>query len=280
MKSFPGLKLAFQDIDGCLNPVDGEDFPPGGVGRLSHTQKAMLHNIGMAMDASNLEVISINTGRNYEDTAYILEGIQSEKLTYAILEHSAYAWDLKAETKLDLQLMAKEQGDLDLEQRYDFLNHIPELIPWYRQRGMHQISEKHVPVEDCLDKAANLSIAIPSSMNGDQLLNALKEQIEQDFPSSFYNQLHYCYSNFFVDVLGPIKKTDGAKLLAKHLDIEEEQCVVIGDSLNDTDLFEAFKYGICPQNSHPRIKELCTKRQQTISELPYGAAILDFYQSQ
>lgn len=280
MKPIAGLQLAFQDIDGCLNPASGEDFPPGGVGQLSHAQKAMLHNIGMAMDASNLEVISINTGRNYEDTAYILEGIQSEKLTYAILEHSAYAWDLRTNEKLDLQQMARDQNRDEMAERYEFLNHIPELIPWYRDRGMHSISEKHVPVEDCLDKDANLSIAIPSSMNGDQLLNALKVEIEQDFPESFHRQLHYCYSNFFVDVLGPVMKTDGAKLLARHLDVEESECVVIGDSLNDVDLFEAFDHGLCPDNSHPRIKELCARRQQIISELSFGEAILDFYQSQ
>lgn len=279
MRPFAGLKLAFQDIDGCLNPSSGEDFPPGGVGKLSHDQKAMLHNIGMAMDASNLEVVAINTGRNYEDTAYILEGIQSEKLTYAILEHSAYAWDLSANKEIDLQLMAREQNQHELAERYEFLKHIPELIPWYRERGLHQISEKHVPVEDCLDKAANLSIAIPPSMNGDQLLKALKHEIEQDFPESFHQQLHYCHSNFFVDVLGPVMKADGARLLAKHLNIEEKDCVVIGDSLNDIDLFEAFQHGLCPKNAHPIIKKICQDRNLQLSELSFGEAILNFYQS-
>jgi hydroxymethylpyrimidine pyrophosphatase-like HAD family hydrolase len=279
MRRFAGLQLAFQDIDGCLNPANGEDFPPGGVGQLSHAQKSMLHNIGMAMDASDLKAIAINTGRNYEDTAYIVEAIQSKKLTYAILEHSAYAWDLKADKKLNLQQMAKEQEQYDLAQRYEFLNHIPELIPWYRNHGMQRISEKHVPVEDCLDKDANLSIAIPSSMDGDQLLNALKQEIEKDFPDSFHRQLHYCYSNFFVDVLGPVKKADGAQLLARHLDIEESNCVVIGDSLNDIDLFEAFNHGLCPQNSHPIIKNICSKREFHISKMSFGDAILNFYQS-
>ena len=274
-----GLKLVFQDIDGCLNTESGEEFPPGGIGLLSDQQSNMLRQIGIAMDQSSLEHIVINTGRNYEDTAYIVEAIQSEKLGYAILEHSAYAWDFKKNNKIELFDLAVAKNNVELLGRYRFLEKIPELILWYRNKGMHQISAKYVPVNDCLDKSANLSIAIPSGMDAISFLNVLKKEIDKDFAEDFSSQLHYCHSNFFVDVLGPILKSDGAKLMAQHFNIPLEQCLVIGDSLNDIDLFEAFQNGLCPSNSHPKIIKLCKKLGFQVSELNYGDATLKAYQS-
>jgi len=277
MNKKPCLKLAFQDIDGCLNPVDGEDFLPGGLGTLSKTQIEMLARIGKAMDQSSLDEIVINTGRNYEDSEFIIKALHSKKIHFALLEHSAYAWDIQANSRIDLEKIAHEQQEFDMAKRYAFLPQVARLIPWYREHGMNKLAQQGIHVENCLNKEANLSIAIPDEMEGEQLLAALKRELETHFSAAFCSQLHYCHSNFFVDILGSILKSDGAKLLCQALSIEAEACVVIGDSLNDADLFEAFHHGLCPANSHPKIKALCQKLGFDISPQHYGQAILEFY---
>lgn len=279
MTSREGIRLVFQDIDGCLNPASGEDFVPGGIGTLSHDQKSMLAQIGQAMDQSSLDHVIINTGRNYHDTAFILEALNSKKVQYALLEHSAYAWNVIENTKIDLLKLALSLNQEELAKRYAFLPRIAELIPWYRETGIKALKELQVPAEDCLDKSSNLSIPMPAGMNGEETLTALRKVIQNDFPSSYYDQLHFCYSNFFVDVIGPILKSDGGKLLALQFGYNIDNCAFIGDSLNDSDLFENFPHAICPQNSHPKIQQLCLKHQGHLSDKAFGLASLEFYQS-
>jgi len=274
-----GICLAFQDIDGCLNPASGEDFVPGGVGTLSDDQSSMLAQIGQAIDQSSLDHVIINTGRNYHDTAFILDALNSKKVKYALLEHSAYAWNVAKNSKIDLHELALTLEQKELANRYAFLPKIAELIPWYRKTGMTALKELRVPAEDCLDKSSNLSIPMPKGMNGDETLEALRKVIENDFPSTFYDQLHFCYSNFFVDVIGPILKSDGGKLLALQLGYQPENCAFMGDSLNDADLFESFPHAICPKNSHQKIQQLCLEYDGYLSDKPFGLAALEFYQN-
>lgn len=273
-------KLVFQDIDGCLNPISGEDFPPGGVGLLSDEQADMLKRLGQAMDASSLDHIVINTGRNTEDTTYIQKALRSKKARYAILEHSAYAWDYEKNSKVDLADLAKLQQRQDMSERYAVLPKIKDLIHWYRKDGRDWLLKKGIHARDCINKEANLSIAIPEGQNGQSMIDHLKEALSEVYPPDFFKQLHFCYSNFFVDVIGPILKSDGAYVMAEHLSIQQEDCFVIGDSLNDIDLFEAFpERGLCPGNAHNTIKELCSKLNHEISDLTFGEACLKFYRS-
>ena len=56
-------KIIFQDIDGCLNPDDGEHFSVIPGERLSLRQASMLGAINEAVEASPIEHFVLNSGR-------------------------------------------------------------------------------------------------------------------------------------------------------------------------------------------------------------------------
>ena len=89
-----GLKIIFQDIDGCLNPADGEHFSVIAGEMPSPNQASMLDAINQAVEASPIEHFIINSGRPLSMVHPILTHLTTPKARYVLLEHACVLFDL------------------------------------------------------------------------------------------------------------------------------------------------------------------------------------------
>lgn len=271
------FQLVFHDIDGCLNPPDGEDFVPGEEAVLSQSQRETLQEISAKVDQSDIDTLIFNTGRSLSDTLYLLDAFPTEKLKYLLLEHSAYAYDVQKEKHINLGEMAHSMGMEEVGRSYQTLEELKVVMKWYRSEGQALVEKKlQVPMA-CLDKEANVSIEIPQGFAAETLLDALREEFEREFPDK-KDDFYYCYSQTFVDVTGRIQKSDGAKVLSRYLQIPESDSVVVGDGMNDLDIFEKWSNLFCPSNAHHSIQDICKKRGGYVSEFNFGKASLELFQ--
>ena len=88
-----GLKIIFQDIDGCLNPADGEHFSVDPSEPLSTNQVSMLAAINRAVETSPIEHFIINSGRPLAMVQPILTQLSTHKARYVLLEHACVLFD-------------------------------------------------------------------------------------------------------------------------------------------------------------------------------------------
>lgn len=260
-------QIIFHDADGCLNDPSGEEFSSGDLGTLSPKQRRSLEDFGRFIDERGMTLV-INTGRNFWDLRHIAEGMSCRQLRFALLEHSAYAWDFVENVEVDLQVLAKELGEEELYARYEQMKIIEGLIQWYQSEGHKWLSEQiGVEAPKALTKRSNLSLPLPEGWKPQDLMVVLREVVEEHFPLGKSPTLQYCHSNFFVDILGPIHKSDGAKLLLKHLGFEAADALVVGDGMNDLDMFSAdWPNLLCPSNAYRELKDACHRHGGVVSE--------------
>ena len=268
----PPLQLIFHDIDGCLNGVDGEDFSSGQVAKLSEGQRATLQALGALLDQHHIDLV-LNTGRDLSDSRHIAEGLKCKGLKLALLEHSAYAWDFRQNREIDLGALAQQQGDFVRAEKYRSLRQIEDLLAWYKSIGRRKLSKKmgtEAPM--ALGKKSNLSISIVPGWTAKDLMELLKNIVDEYYPKAQDQNFQYCHSQCFVDILGPIHKSDGAVLLARHLGVRPENTLVVGDGMNDMDMFRHWPHLLCPSNAYPALKDLCQQSGGEVSKYAYVEA--------
>jgi hydroxymethylpyrimidine pyrophosphatase-like HAD family hydrolase len=269
----PLPKVIFHDADGCLNDPSGEEFSTGDLGTLTLKQGASLREFGHLIDDLGITLV-LNTGRNYWDVRHIAEGLECDHLRYALLEHSAYAWDFEKNHEVDLHAMAIDLHNVELSQRYGKMKTIEKLILWYQSEGYHFLTERMgQEAPKALNKRSNLSIEVPKGWTPPELMEALREVVQAYFVDGMCDTLQYCHSNFFVDILGPIHKSDGAKLFLEHLNFSAFDALVVGDGMNDLDMFtQDWPHLICPANSYEILKRKCRGLGGVVSDEFYGLA--------
>lgn len=273
-------RIVFQDIDGCLNPADGEPLPPGHVGKLSESQRDMLKMISDAIDESGVQHVVLNTGRDFEDTNFIAEALPTKKVRYLLLEHGAYGYDLLEERRIYLTELAASYGMDHLVFRYESILDIKKIIKWFHLEGYFKLQSRlDVELLPALNKEANLSLVIPDSMSAPELIELLEEEVRQAFSESELKHVNYCYSSKFVDVIGDVHKSDGAHIFLHHLNVSREDTMVMGDGMNDMDIFKIWERLFCPANAHPDIKSLCQTESGIVSKKRFGEAAIDMYQN-
>lgn len=274
--SEPGpVLIVFQDLDGCLNPANGEELPSGAVAKLSPSQLETLGEYDRAVDESPVQHVVINTGRGLADTLYLLDHFRSPKIRYALLEHSALAYDHFEKSLIDLPHLARQCPWPDLADRYERLSSIDRVLDWYRREGIRHMAEKfqhHLPP---FAKTANLSISVPPETGPEELLAALKKELQRALPEEF-GFLKFCYTSRYVDVLCEIEKIDGARLMLDYLDIDARHAAAIGDGMNDFSMFLETDHLLCPANAHTLLKDLCRRRGGVISNHSFGAASIGY----
>ncbi|MBF0196999.1 MAG: HAD hydrolase family protein [Planctomycetes bacterium] len=261
-QEFP--QVIFHDIDGCLNPHMNSHFGTGQEGTLSSEQTSCLEEFALLIDNSPVKSLVLNTGRDYEDTAFIAKAIPSKKLRYLIVEHGAYGWDLQEDHIFNLEELAQRWGSAQLKERYAELEQIKKIMEWYREEGRIQLERTFGSI-NILGKEANLSLQVPEGFSADHLLSELKTCLLHEF-KHLKDKLQFCHSQRFVDVLGQIHKSDGALLFCQYLGINAEQSLVVGDGLNDVDIFSIWPNLLCPANAHQDVIRLCHERGGTVSE--------------
>lgn len=270
--------MIFQDVDGCLNPEDGEDFGVTTDWEPSAKQIEMLQAIDRAVEASPLEHFVINTGRFWPIFGNLVKHFKTSKMRYLLMEHACVVLDLKTGKNLDLSAMAYDCGLPDLAARYANLGIMTKLLNWYDIRGQEAIEQRYNTPMPRLDKAANLSFAVPDGVDAEELLEVVASLAKEDFAEGEFRQLEFCRSDRFIDILPGIHKLDGIDLLCAHLGLEKQEALAVGDYLNDLAVFESFDQVMCPSNAHPRIRELTESKGAGgyVSKYAYGASLLDF----
>jgi hydroxymethylpyrimidine pyrophosphatase-like HAD family hydrolase len=274
---FPEIQIIFQDVDGCLNPADGEDFGVTPEWEATPAQIQMLHAIDKAVDSSPLEHFVINTGRFWPILENIVKHLSSPKIRYFVMEHACVIYDRHTGANLDLAETAKACGLHDLAKRYSSLETMRTLLQWYDDHGRKSMEDIYGVPMPRLDKLGNLSFAFPPGTKGEEVLAAIKDEVKTGLSDYDYRKLEFCCSDRFVDILPGIHKMDGIELICAHLGINQERALAVGDYLNDLAVFEAFPRVMCPSNAHPRIKELTAAKQGSgyVSEHPYGKSLID-----
>ena len=272
------IRILYQDVDGCLNPEDGEPFGVELDWKPSGRQIAMLNKISEAIDASPLEHWVINTGRHWEMFHYLADHLKTSKLRYFLLEHACVLYDRQQETYIDIESILTSADLASLSKRYDKLHTIEALLDWYDTVGKRKLEGLFDVELPRLNKRANLSFAVPDGIDGDDLLRATEAEIRSDFSDTDCACIEFFRSDRFIDIIPGIHKLDGIELMSAYLSMEKEQSLAMGDFLNDLPVFEAFPNVLCPANAHPRIIELTRSKGAggIASEHAYGKALLEF----
>lgn len=271
------LQIIFQDVDGCLNPENGEEFGVDPQWEPSPRQVEMLEAIDRAVDASSLQHFVINTGRFQPVLDNIVKHFRTPKLRFLVMEHACVIHDRKTGTNLNLESMARACGMNPLAERYANLATMRKLLHWYDVRGQAEMERHYGAPMPRLDKLGNLSYAVPHGVDGAEVLTRIEALVHQDFTEAEIQQLEFCRSDRFIDILPGIHKMDGIELLCAHLSIDLQNALAVGDFLNDLAVFQSFDQVMCPANAHPQILELTRSKGECghVSAFPYGAALLD-----
>jgi hydroxymethylpyrimidine pyrophosphatase-like HAD family hydrolase len=270
------IQIIFQDIDGCLNPEDGESFGVTADWEPSARQVAMLRAIDVALEASSLEHFVINTGRPWSLVQNIAKHFKTSKARYFLLEHACVLYDRERARYINCAELAAICGLDDLAARYRNIEIINTLFDWYRSTGQAELEEHYGVDLTPIDKVGNLSIVIPAGVDGFEMLARIESLARSKVDSGKIDQLDFVRSDNYIDILPGIHKLDGIHLLATHLGVSLKHALAVGDYLNDLTVFESFDRVLCPANAHPKIKALAQSKgtHGSVSSLPYGAALL------
>lgn len=272
------IKILFQDVDGCLNPEDGEGFGADASWEPSANQIAMLEAIDGAVDASPLEHLVINTGRFWPICRNLSKYLKTPKLRYFLLEHASVIYDRVEDRNLDLVQMANDCGLPDLAKRYANLETMEQLLSWYDAAGQAAMEAIFGGNMARLEKDCNLSFDFPANADPATVQAAIESLARESLSAEAFAQLEFCRSDSFIDILPEITKMDGITLLSAYLKIDLTDALAMGDYLNDLSIFENFEQVICPANAHPRIIELAQSKGSSghVSPHSFGAALIDF----
>lgn len=281
MMNRSALQIIFQDVDGCLNPEDGEEFGADPTWQPSPRQIEMLEAISLAVDASSIQHFVINTGRFQPILDAITRHLKTPKLRYLVMEHACVIHDRETGENLDLVEVSRALGMTELADRYANLDILRKLLQWYDDRGRDAMEQRYAAAMPRLDKVGNLSFAFPPGVDGGEVLDFIESRVREDFPATEFQQLEFCRSDRFVDILPGIHKMDGIELMCRYLGIETRHALAVGDFLNDLAVFESFDQVMCPANAHPQIRELTESKGASghVSDFSYGAALIDFLES-
>ncbi|MGJ8653395.1 MAG: HAD family hydrolase [Opitutaceae bacterium] len=271
------IKIIFQDVDGCLNPEDGEAFGVGVDWEPSATQVEMLEAIDAAVEASSVEHFVINTGRPWPLVRHLVKHFKSPKARYFLLEHACVLYDREVDTYINCAEWAEGCGLAELADRYRNLENIKTLFHWYKTSGQAQLEAHYNEDLTPVEKLGNLSLVIPDGVDGDTMLERIESLIREQLEAHQVESLEFLRSDNYIDILPGIHKLDGIHLLTSHLGLDLEHALAVGDYLNDLPVFESFHRVLCPANAHVRIKALTETKGACghVSALPYGAALLE-----
>jgi hydroxymethylpyrimidine pyrophosphatase-like HAD family hydrolase len=275
-----GLKIIFQDIDGCLNPADGEHFSVIEGEMPSPNQARMLDAINQAVEDSPVEHFIINSGRPLSMVHPILTHLPTSKARYVLLEHACVLFDRQADAYLDCAQLAALCGLNDLAARYAQVEKIHLLFDWYRAHGQRSLEAEYQTALPALDKVGNLSFHIPEQVDGDEILHCIESLARTQLAPEHLQHVQFLRSDRYIDILPGIHKLDGIHLLTAHLKMDLDHALAVGDYLNDLPVFEEFHRVLCPANAHPKIKALTRTKGSCghVSDLSYGLALLDYLQ--
>ena len=86
----------------------------------------------------------------------------------------------------------------------------------------------------------------------------------------------FSYEQYSEGVKKGASKGNGIKILLPHIKLSADDCVAIGDSKNDVEMFKVCKNGAAVANSEPKLFEYCTYKARHASDGGVADAIYNF----
>ena len=273
------IELVFQDIDGCLEDETGEPYPINGKSVLNISQKKYLKNLGLAIDASHVKEVVINTGRSFSDTIDLVKCIGSSKIGLLVLEHGGVIFDLRKDSLLDSSAFAIKNNEPIIGKKFEELSEIKKIVSWFRGEGVSQLGKVLACDLSILPKELNVSFEIPENKTGKDVIVQVEQLVRKALPHVDYEKINFCYNHTYIDIIGALEKSDGARLVLKMLGVKEENTCAIGDHINDYSIFDMLDFVYCPSNAYEGLKEKVLEKNCLVSEKAFGHASLDFYKT-
>lgn len=264
------MKILFHDVDGCLNAPDGVGIPRTNQ-MFSAQQSEFLQALGVALDASTVDLMVVNTGRSLEETIILVDAIKSTKLKFLIAEHGAVIFDVDNDQPL------KWNSTNHATKYSDSIEHILVFMQWYKETGHSLLIKKLGTDLAILDKVANLTLEIPPSMDCHHVFEQVQQLVRDDSPFEYEDFVfHNSVSDGFVDVMSKIDKGDGIEIICNHLGKPHATTIAVGNGLNDLPMLEKADICLCPSNSEPEVKEFCQRASGITSDYSFIEATLNW----
>ena len=255
--------ILFHDVDGCLNAEDGEGLPMDSSA-FTPAQQSRLGELGQLLDRSPVSWLAINTGRALSDTETLVPMISSTKLRFLIAEHGAVIIDLHKNCSLEWTGDAAEK-----------LADIRQLINWFDEGGLARFGERVRHELSALQKASNLTIAIPSTVDSDWIYGELQAFVETESPFDPEDFVfHHGKADGFMDIMSTLDKGDGVQRIMALT--EAQKAIAVGNGINDIPMMVSADLCICPANSEPELINIVRQRDGIFARSSYIHATLDW----
>ena len=217
----------------------------------------------------------LNSGRSLAATLIIAEALNSKKVKYLVAEHGAVGYRFDTQELIDFSTLSAQLPEVHGD--YEAVAVMPDLIDWYRRHGSGLLFEEIGQSPEPASKLANLTLAIPSGMSGETLVQNVQSVIEAYSPMAHHDFVyHISASDGYVDVMSTVDKGTAVRLICLLEKIDTLQTFAIGNGLNDISMFEQVHHSICPRNSEDELKEFCLQRQGVISDHAFIDATFDW----
>lgn len=228
--------ILFHDIDGCMNAECGNPLPMGGR-PLSALQIKRLAELGQAFDNSLIDIVVLNTGRSLQDTLTIAKALQCTSLRYLAAEHGACIVEYPSLTSIEWTGEKRRQLEL-----------IGDLVNWFEQQGLVQLSAQLGTEARMLNKTLNVTIETPDSISGEELTDRLKHFIDSCTPFDLSGFVfHNSAFDGYVDIMPQIHKGDAVEKIQQSF--PHVQTVALGNGLNDLPMMSVADICVCPRNA-------------------------------
>ena len=220
--------------------------------------------------------IALITARMYSSTKYISNQIKAD---YGIFSNGSIVMNLKTKnTYYDQYIPNKILMKLiDFAKKTKMYIHIYRLLWEFSDRKeyftlKHMILNENYPtrlksnvmvVDDLKDYCKDINDAVKVLFVSENNMDKFKKLYEKEFPNLYITE-YYKNSNEtainkvinYIEVgTRPDTKKEGLKLLAKELNINEDEILVVGDGKNDIELFKEFKNTGCLKNGIDEAKK-------------------------
>jgi len=242
--------ILFHDVDGCLNAEDGNDLPMA-ENAYSPLQTRRLSELGQQLDNSPVRWLAINTGRALADTQTLAPIINSKKLRFLIVEHGALIIDLHTDASIEWSGAAAVK-----------LTDVQKLVSWFHREGLRLFSRRLGHELQALKKIANVTIALPPTLDADFAFAELRRFVDEESPFDADDYIyHYSGTERYIDIMSTIHKGDGVQRIMELAD--GKQSIAVGNGLNDLPMMEVVDLCVCPSNSEPELID-CVRRHNGI----------------
>ena len=222
-------------------------------------------------------MIALITARMYSSTKYISKTIGAD---YGIFGNGNVIMNLKNRKIIYKSYIEKNlvQSLITFAKKNELYIHISRILWEVSDENKyfalkHNILNKSYPtnlksniivVDNLFEYCKKHSDVVNSVFVSDKNMNSIIKKIKQEFPSLFiteYNKNLYEYvinkTINYVEVSNTIRnKSDGLIELINYLKISKDEVLVIGDGINDIEMFNTFNNSGCASNSDETIKKI------------------------